>query len=80
MSNFPKDFLWGGAIAANQAEGAYNLDGKGLSVQDVAPKGWKDRPTEEPTEDNLKLVGSVVFILLTIFFLGKGIQNFIRYI
>lgn len=57
MSNFPKDFLWGGAIAANQAEGAYNLDGKGLSVQDVAPKGWKDRPTEEPTEDNLKLVG-----------------------
>lgn len=39
MSNFPKDFLWGGAIAANQAEGAYNLDGKGLSVQDVAPKG-----------------------------------------
>ena len=26
---------------------------------------------------NLKLVGSVVFILLTIFFLGKGIQNFI---
>ena len=27
--------------------------------------------------NNLKLVGSVVFILLTIFFLGKGIQNFI---
>ena len=26
---------------------------------------------------NLKLVRSVVFILLTIFFLGKGIQNFI---
>ncbi|WP_155720327.1 family 1 glycosylhydrolase, partial [Streptococcus gallolyticus] len=21
---FPKNFLWGGAIAANQAEGAYN--------------------------------------------------------
>ena len=28
---FPKDFLWGGATAANQFEGAYNLDGKGLS-------------------------------------------------
>ena len=26
---FPKDFLWGGAIAANQAEGAYLEDGKG---------------------------------------------------
>ena len=31
-----KDFLWGGAIAANQAEGAWNVDGKGLSVVDVA--------------------------------------------
>lgn len=39
---FPKEFLWGGAIAANQAEGAYNEDGKGLSVADVLPVG-KDR-------------------------------------
>ena len=31
-----KDFLWGGAIAANQVEGAWNLDGKGMSVADVA--------------------------------------------
>lgn len=23
---FPKDFLWGGAIAANQAEGAFKVD------------------------------------------------------
>ncbi|WP_313093864.1 family 1 glycosylhydrolase, partial [Streptococcus parasuis] len=28
MSKFPKNFLWGGAIAANQAEGAYNVDGR----------------------------------------------------
>lgn len=33
--NFPEDFLWGGAIAANQAEGAWNLDGKGISVADI---------------------------------------------
>jgi len=33
---FSKDFLWGGAIAANQAEGAWNIDGKGPSVADVA--------------------------------------------
>lgn len=33
---FPPGFLWGGAIAANQAEGAWNCDGKGLSVADVA--------------------------------------------
>ena len=28
--SFPKDFLWGGAVAANQCEGAYLEDGKGL--------------------------------------------------
>lgn len=33
---FPKDFLWGGAMAANQVEGAWNIDGKGLSVADMA--------------------------------------------
>ena len=33
---FPKNFMWGGAIAANQAEGAWNVDGKGPSVADVA--------------------------------------------
>lgn len=33
---FPKNFLWGGALAANQVEGAWNIDGKGLSVADVA--------------------------------------------
>lgn len=33
--NFPKDFLWGGSTSAYQVEGAYQTDGKGLSVQDV---------------------------------------------
>ncbi len=55
---FPKDFLWGGAVAANQLEGAYNQDGKGLSVQDVTPKGGFGPITiDGPTEDNLKLEG-----------------------
>jgi len=36
---FPENFLWGGAIAANQAEGAYQADGKGLSVADILPVG-----------------------------------------
>lgn len=56
-SKFPKDFLWGGAVAANQCEGAYNEDGKGLSVQDVMPQGIRGGRTEEPTADNLKLCG-----------------------
>ncbi|WP_459477582.1 glycoside hydrolase family 1 protein [Clostridium saccharoperbutylacetonicum] len=55
--NFPEGFLWGGAVAANQCEGAYLEDGKGLSVQDVLPKGIHGVITEEPTEDNMKLVG-----------------------
>ena len=33
---FPDGFLWGGAVAANQLEGAWNVDGKGVSVDDVA--------------------------------------------
>lgn len=33
---FPEGFLWGGAIAANQAEGAWNIDGKGISTADLA--------------------------------------------
>ena len=56
-SKFPKDFLWGGAVAANQCEGAYNTDGKGLSVQDVMPEGIRGERTENPTENNLKLEG-----------------------
>jgi len=32
---FPEGFLWGGAVAANQLEGAYNEGGKGLSVADI---------------------------------------------
>jgi len=34
-----KDFLWGGATAANQCEGAFNKDGKGLANVDVMPHG-----------------------------------------
>lgn len=39
MTQFPKGFLIGGAIAANQCEGAYLEDGKGLSVADYLEKG-----------------------------------------
>ena len=36
---FPEGFLWGGATAANQCEGAYNIDGRGLANVDVVPIG-----------------------------------------
>ncbi|MFJ6652414.1 glycoside hydrolase family 1 protein [Microbacterium sp. NPDC091313] len=37
MTPFGSDFLWGVAFAANQAEGAFDRDGKGLSQADVVP-------------------------------------------
>ena len=47
-NNFPEEFLWGGATAANQCEGAWNEDGKGMSVADCSnykpkadPKDYK---------------------------------------
>ncbi|WP_347300868.1 6-phospho-beta-glucosidase [Dolosigranulum savutiense] len=39
MTIFPKDFLWGGATAANQVEGGYDEDGRGLANVDVVPHG-----------------------------------------
>ena len=43
-SPFPSGFLWGGATAANQLEGAYDKGGKGLSIQDVMPRGESSAP------------------------------------
>lgn len=40
MRRFPDGFLWGGATAANQVEGGWNLGGKGWSVCDVARANW----------------------------------------
>lgn len=36
---FSKNFLWGGATAANQCEGAWDRDGKGVSVADICTGG-----------------------------------------
>ncbi|WP_270745245.1 glycoside hydrolase family 1 protein [Lactococcus petauri] len=47
---FKKDFLWGGATAANQLEGAFDVDGKGLSVADAMP-GGKNRLALLNSED-----------------------------
>ncbi|WP_138417751.1 glycoside hydrolase family 1 protein [Aquibacillus sediminis] len=49
---FPEGFLWGGATAANQLEGAYQEGGKGLNLADVLPGGKENR---------LKLLSSTGF-------------------
>ena len=41
---FPKNFLWGGATAANQFEGAFNEDGKGLACADLISSGTHTQP------------------------------------
>ena len=56
MAGFRKDFLWGGAIAANQCEGAWNLDGKGDSVADHVTTGTNSIPrriTEQIEEGSI---------------------------
>ena len=44
MSVFRDDFLWGGACAANQFEGAWDVDGKGPSVPDLCTNGSHTSP------------------------------------
>ncbi|MGX7173663.1 6-phospho-beta-glucosidase [Enterococcus ratti] len=41
---FRKDFLWGGATAANQCEGGYDEGGRGLANVDVVPIGKERFP------------------------------------
>ena len=43
---FPEGFFWGGATAANQFEGAWNVDGRGPSVDDHFMGGSVDKPRE----------------------------------
>ncbi|WP_027120175.1 glycoside hydrolase family 1 protein [[Mycoplasma] testudinis] len=57
LNKFPEKFLWGGAVAANQIEGAYNIDNKGLSVQDFLPQGGHGPISDKPVASNLKLNG-----------------------
>ncbi|MCY7732075.1 6-phospho-beta-glucosidase BglA [Bacillus safensis] len=54
MMTLPKDFLWGGALAAHQFEGGWNEAGKGPSVVDVMTAGAHGVPrqiTETIEED-----------------------------
>ncbi|EOY5418871.1 glycoside hydrolase family 1 protein [Cronobacter turicensis] len=52
MNTFPDGFLWGGAVAANQVEGAYLTDGKGLSTSDVQPQGILGPVVEREPDDH----------------------------
>ncbi|ASC09211.1 6-phospho-beta-glucosidase [Pediococcus pentosaceus] len=44
MTKLPENFLWGGAVAAHQLEGAWQADGKGVSMADVMTAGANKVP------------------------------------
>ena len=46
---FPENFFWGGAVAANQLEGAWDVDGKGASVSDMCTNGTHINPKRVTT-------------------------------
>lgn len=48
-----KEFLWGGATAANQYEGSYNIGGRGESVIDYVPGGKERMPMSFRNEINI---------------------------
>ena len=68
MAKFPKDFLWGGATAANQFEGGWNEGGKGISIADVITSGahgvprkmtWQQPETKESGEIDMIMLEGV---------------------
>ncbi|WP_264404661.1 6-phospho-beta-glucosidase [Vibrio owensii] len=54
-SVFPENFLWGGAIAANQSEGGYREGGKGLTTVDMIPYGENRMPIKLGLVDSVEL-------------------------
>ena len=50
MAILRDDFLWGGAVAANQLEGAWDVDGKGASVPDHCTNGTHTSPKRVTVE------------------------------
>ena len=54
MVRFPKDFLWGGAISANQTEGTFLKHGKGWSTADIDKYVPKNIRSNGPTNSLIK--------------------------
>ncbi len=54
FNKFPENFLWGGALAANQCEGGYKEGGRGLTTVDLCPAGENRRKVMEGKIDILR--------------------------
>ena len=65
MKAFPETFLWGGATAANQVEGAWLEDGKGITTSDLQPHGVMGKMEQRILgKENIKDV-AIDFITVT---------------
>lgn len=60
MTKFPKEFLWGGATAANQIEGGFDQDGRGLSISDITTAGSLNEKRKITYVDKNGVPGEVV--------------------
>ncbi|MCF0105749.1 MAG: family 1 glycosylhydrolase [Holdemanella sp.] len=66
MGRFPEGFFWGGATAANQLEGGWNIGGRGLAKTDVTTGGTATTPrfvtylNEDGTKGKLPQFGGVL--------------------
>lgn len=54
-ATFPEGFLWGGALSANQSEGAFLEGGKGLTTVDMIPIGPTRMPVKLGQEKRVEL-------------------------
>ena len=68
---FPKGFYWGGATAANQYEGGWQEDSKGINTSDTLTNGshtvarrvtWKNPTTGETGSTPMKFMSGDKFI------------------
>ena len=71
MAVFPKGFLWGGATAANQFEGAWDVDGKGASTIDHCTNGNHHHPRIIDVEFNLSICIPRMTALISTIITGK---------
>ena len=73
-TGFPKDFLWGGATAASQVEGAFDQGGKGLDTQDCRPGNAHLPSSERRLKENKRM--STAKFLAALQCKDKGIYPF----
>ena len=59
--SFREDFLWGGATAANQYEGGWDLGGKGVSSSDCCTRGSRTQPRKVTYKTSDGVVHAVWF-------------------